>query len=128
VALTPVAPGPAESVPNPAEPGSPPRIAIAEAVKAYLAVRSGSGIVSATLRKHKTFVKQLEAFAAARGYVMLEQLTSTDIDMFFAGWKLGARAKAKGLRNAARVLSILRETQVGQCGSDRSEIRGPCLE
>jgi integrase/recombinase XerD len=73
------------------------RISIADAVKAYLAVRSGSGIVSATLRKHRTFVKQLEEFAAARGYVMLEQLTSADIDMFYAGWKLGARTKAKRL-------------------------------
>src|SRR5262249_39446018 len=97
IAPTPVAARPTDSVPNPPDPGSPPRVTIAEAVKAYLAVRSGSGIVSATLRKHKTFVKQLEEFAAARGYVMLEQLTSTDIDMFFAGWKLGARTKAKRL-------------------------------
>jgi len=74
-----------------------PRITIAEAIKTYLAVRAGSGIVSATLRKHRTFAKQLEEFAVARGYLMLEQFTSSDIDMFFAGWKLGARTKAKRL-------------------------------
>jgi integrase len=74
-----------------------PPITIAEALKTYLAVRSGSGIASATLRKHRTFVKQLEQFATARGYVMLEQVTSADIDMFFAGWKLGPRTKAKRL-------------------------------
>jgi len=28
---------------------------------------------------------------------MLEQLTSADIDVFYAGWKLGARTKAKRL-------------------------------
>jgi integrase len=96
IVATPIVPGPADSAPSLSETG-PPRVTIGEAVKAYLAVRSGSGIVSATLRKHKTFVKQLEAFAAARGYVMLEQLTSADIDVFFAGWKLGARTKAKRL-------------------------------
>jgi integrase/recombinase XerD len=88
-----------EPVPVAAPPSdsAPHRITIADAVKAYLAVRSGSGIASATLRKHRTFAKQLEEFAAVRGYLMLEQLTSSDIDMFYAGWKLGARTKAKRL-------------------------------
>jgi hypothetical protein len=96
VAPTPVIPPTADPAASPSD-SAPPRVRIAEAVKAYLAVRSGSGIVSATLRKHKTFVKRLEAFAAGRGYVMLEQVTSADIDIFFAGWKLTARTKAKRL-------------------------------
>jgi hypothetical protein len=75
VAPTPVIPPPAEPAASPSD-SAPSRVTLAEAVKAYLAVRSGSGNSSATLRKHKTFVKQLEAFAAGRGYVMLEQLTS----------------------------------------------------
>jgi integrase len=96
-------PPPSRPFASPADPASTtsesntPRVTIAEAVKAYLAVRSGSGIVPATLRKHKTFVKQLEAFAVSRGYVMIEQITSADIDIFFAGWKLAARTKAKRL-------------------------------
>jgi len=49
------------SVAPPPSDSAPPRITIAEAVKAYLAVRSGSGIVSATLRKHRTFAKQLKS-------------------------------------------------------------------
>ena len=32
-----------------------------------------------------------------RGYVMLDQFTAADIDIFHSGWKLGARAKAKRL-------------------------------
>ena len=90
-------PVPLAPVVQPPTDSAPPRVTIAEAVKTYLAVRSGSGIGSATLRKHRAFVKQLEQFAAVRGYVMLEQFTSFDIDMFFAGWKLGARTKAKRL-------------------------------
>ena len=89
IAPTPVAPPLSDSAPS--------RITIADSIKAYLAIRSGSGIVLATLRKHRTFAKQLEEFAAARGYVMLDQLTSADIDMFYASWKIGARAKAKRL-------------------------------
>ena len=95
VVPTPVIPVP-DATPSPSD-SVIPRVTIAEALKAYLAVRSGSGIASATLRKHKTFVKQLEAFAADRGYVILEQVTPTDVDMFFAAWKLGARTKAKRL-------------------------------
>jgi integrase len=49
------------------------------------------------LRKYKTFTKQLAAFADARGYVMLDQFTSADIDVFYSSWKLGPRAKGKAL-------------------------------
>ncbi|HTV55315.1 MAG TPA: site-specific integrase [Terriglobia bacterium] len=86
------------------EPPSPPlqepvssRITLDEATKVFLALREGDKIAPATLRKYKTFTKQLQAFAAARGYVMLDQLTSADIDRFYAGLKLGVRAKAKRL-------------------------------
>ena len=54
-------------------------------------------IAHATLRKYKTFTKQLTAFADSRGYVMLDQFTSSDIDVFYGGWNLGARAKGKRL-------------------------------
>src|SRR5258708_35300697 len=40
---------------------------------------------------------RLTVFGDSRGYVMLDQFTSSDIDVFYGGWKLGARAKAKRL-------------------------------
>jgi integrase len=87
----PMAPAP------PAEEASSSRIRIADAVRAYLAIREGAGIAPATLRKHRTFTKKLASFADDRGYVMLDQFTSTDIDVFYGTWKLGVRAKGKAL-------------------------------
>jgi integrase len=63
----------------------------------FLALREGEKIAPATLRKYRTFTNQLQAFADSRGYVMLDQLTSGDIDTFYSGLKLGPRAKAKRL-------------------------------
>jgi integrase len=63
----------------------------------HLPHREGAKIAHATLRKYKTFTKQLTAFADSRGYVMLDQFTSSDIDVFYGGWNLGARAKGKRL-------------------------------
>lgn len=39
------------------------------------------------------FVRQMTAFADSRGYLLLDQFTSADIDLFYGGVKLGARAK-----------------------------------
>lgn len=73
------------------------RIKIAEAVTVFLSLREGERIAAATLRKYKTFTKQLQAFAEARGYIMLDQLASADVDMLYGSMKLGLRAKAKRL-------------------------------
>jgi integrase len=73
------------------------RITIDDGTRVFLALREGDKIAPATLRKYKTFTKQLLAFAASRGYVMLDQLTSADMDRFYGGLKLGLRAKAKRL-------------------------------
>ena len=89
--------GPIPAPTEPVEPKTPLRITINEAISAFLAVREGAKIAPATLRKYRTFTKQITAFATARGYVMLDQLTSADIDVFYSGWKLGARTKAKRL-------------------------------
>jgi len=70
---------------------------IVAAAGAYLSHREGAKIANATLRKYKTFIKQLTDFADAWGYVMLEQFTVGDIDVFYGGLKLGARTKAKWL-------------------------------
>ena len=73
------------------------RISIDEATKIFLTLREGDKIAPATLRKYRTFTKQLLGFAASRGYVMLDQITSADMDRFYGGLKLGVRAKAKRL-------------------------------
>ncbi len=79
-----------------AEPSNP-RVQIADAVKVFLATREGAKIAGSTLRKYRTFAKQLTGYADQRGYLMIDQFTPADIDMFYAGMKLGLRAKAKRL-------------------------------
>jgi hypothetical protein len=78
----------------PAPPAAARRITIDDAIKVFLTLREGGKIAPATLRKYKTFTKQLLAFAESRGHVVLDQFTSADIDTFYGGMKLGARAKA----------------------------------
>lgn len=94
--------GPAEKVaPQSVAPDAPAqasgRMTIADAIAAFLAIREGSNIAPPTLRKYRTFCKQLRAYADSKGYVMLDQFTSADIDVFYASWKLGPRAKGKTL-------------------------------
>jgi integrase len=88
-------PAPAEPVPALAPASG--RITITGAIAAFLAIREGARIAPSTLRKYRTFTKQLRAFADDKGYMMLDQFTSADIDVFYASWKLGARAKGKAL-------------------------------
>jgi len=76
---------------------SPARLTIADDFRIYLTMREGTGVAAATLRKHRTFTKQLGAFAEGRGYVVLDQFTSADIDISYANWKLGARTKGHAL-------------------------------
>src|ERR1019366_2411545 len=88
---------PATPAPVPDEPSKPARITLADAVKVFLTSREGAKIAPATLRKYRTFTKQLTDFTDGRGYVMLDQFTSADIDVFYSTWKLGERAKGKRL-------------------------------
>jgi integrase len=74
-----------------------PRITIADAIKVYLTNREGAKIADTTLRKYKTFTKQLTEFADTRGYVLLDQITSSDMDVFYSGLALGVHAKGKRL-------------------------------
>jgi integrase len=86
-----------QPVPELREGAQPKSITIADAVKVFLSHREGARVAPATLRKYRTFAKQLTAFADSRGYVMLHQFTSGDIDIFYSAWNLGARAKGKRL-------------------------------
>lgn len=85
----------ASPLPEPAPAGTP-RITIEEACNVFLATREAT-VAYPTFRKYKTFTKQLQAFADARGYVMLDQFRPADIDVFFTKSKLGPRSKAKML-------------------------------
>ena len=82
---------PAAAEPTPV---APPRITIEEACQIFLANREAT-VAYPTFRKHKTFTKQLQAFADSRGYVMLDQFRPGDIDVFNTKSKLGPRSKAK---------------------------------
>jgi integrase/recombinase XerD len=75
----------------------PTHVTIADAIKVFLTNREGAKIAPSTLRKYRTFTKQLTAFADLRGYAMLDQFTPPDIDVFYGSWKLGARTKGKRL-------------------------------
>ena len=73
------------------------RFTIEHATEAYLKNRAGRTIQPSTLRKYRTLVNQLRAFAETRGYVMLDQLTATDMDAFYEAWNDGVRSKGKKL-------------------------------
>jgi integrase len=85
----------------PAPPPEPvhekPRVGIGAACETFITNREAAGLTPATLRKYRTFAKQIGDFADSRGYVMLDQFTPEDIDRFWANWKLGPRAKGKRL-------------------------------
>jgi integrase len=87
--------------PQPAPvPESPPekrRVTIADACQVFVANREAAGVKPASLRKYRTFTKQISAYADSRGYVMVDQFTADDIDRFWVNWKLGPRAKGKRL-------------------------------
>jgi integrase/recombinase XerD len=73
------------------------RVTIADACTIFVTSRASAGVAPATLRKYRTFAKQIETFFDRRGYVMIDQITPGDIDLFWANWKLGLRAKGKRL-------------------------------
>lgn len=82
--------------PQPESPAAPVRVTLAEAISVFLANREAT-VAPPTFRKYKTFTKQLHAFADSRGYVMLDQFRSADIDIFYTTSTLGPRSKAKML-------------------------------
>jgi integrase len=87
----------ASAKPQAAEVEATGRVSVADATQAFIVNREAAAIAPATLRKYRTFTKQLTAYSDARGYVMLDQFTALDADLFYAGLKLGPRAKGKRL-------------------------------
>jgi hypothetical protein len=80
----------------PPEPAAPPqRTTVADAILVYLANREAANLAPASLRKYGVFARKIQAFANDRGYVLLDQFTKADIDIFYSTSKLGIRSKAK---------------------------------
>jgi integrase len=73
------------------------RLTIEDVTEAYAASRKNLGIAAATLGKDRTLMKQLCGYCDSRGYVLMDQLTVTDMDKFYASWTDGKRARAKKL-------------------------------
>lgn len=71
--------------------------AIPEATEAFLSKCETRGIRRTTLAKYRTFVNQLNAYAANRGYIRIDQLSVLDMDRFYASWTDGVRSRAKKL-------------------------------
>lgn len=80
------------------EAAKPGRITIEDALKVFMASRHGMKIQPSTLRKYRTFTRQITTFAESKGYIMLDQITPGDIDLFYARWELGARTQARSCR------------------------------
>jgi integrase len=88
---------PVPAVPAADAPDAPTRVTIADATRIFLTNRETAQIAPATLRKYQTFTKQLTAYADGLGYVMIDQFTPSDGDLFYAGLKLGPRTKGTRL-------------------------------
>jgi integrase len=73
------------------------RCTVVDACKTFVASREVAGLSAATLRKYRTFEKQIVAYAESRGFILLDQFTPEDVDRFWANWKMGARTRAKRL-------------------------------
>ncbi len=78
-------------------PVPPERITVVDATEAFLAKCQNRSIQPSTLVKYKSFTRQLVSYAESRGYVHLDQLTTTDMDRFYGSWVDGIRGRAKKL-------------------------------
>jgi integrase len=70
---------------------------IPEATEAFLLKCETRGVRRTTLAKYRTFVNQLNAYAANRGDIRIDQLSVLDTDRFYASWTDGIRSRAKKL-------------------------------
>jgi integrase len=82
----------------PEPPGPKARTSIPDAIAVYLSNRKATNLASASLRKYGVFTRKLQAFADKRGYLMLDQFTRADMDVFYSTSSLGIRSKGKMLQ------------------------------
>jgi integrase len=81
----------------PAQEAVDARVTVADATQAFLAKCKNRNIQPTTYAKYQTLSKQLTAYCESRGYYLIDQLTVSDMDRFYASWKDGVRGKAKKL-------------------------------
>lgn len=84
----------------PAPPSNAERITITDGLSAYLAGRAAREPRPATMCKYRTLTKLLRQWADDKGYVYLDQFTTTDMDAFYASWKGGKSSRGKKLERA----------------------------
>lgn len=87
----------------------PSRTTIKDALAAFLAHRQNRGLTASTLKKYRTLTRQLSAFAEDRGYVMLDQLDVSSMDLFYSGWRDGIRSRAKKLETLKSFFKFCRK-------------------
>jgi len=97
--------------PQPKAPIERQRAAIREATQDFLAKATNRGLTKSTLKKYGTFTRQMNAYAEQRGYLMLDQLTVSDMDRFYASWKDGIRSKAKKLETLKSFIRFCRKRE-----------------
>jgi integrase len=101
--------GPSLAAPKAPESPSQQRTSIQDAITAFLAHRENRGLTQSTLKKYRTLTRQLCAFAESRGYIKLDQLGVSDMDVFYASWKDGIRSKAKKLETLKSFVKFCRK-------------------
>jgi len=106
------------AAPVPDAPATPARVTIADATRIFLTNRETAQIAPATLRKYRTLTKQLTAYADGLGYVMIDQFTPADADLFYAGLKLGPRTEGTRL-GVLSVLPLRRQPEVDVRNADQ---------
>jgi integrase len=74
----------------------PPRVLVTSAVERFLRELS-SHTAPNTQKKYRLLMKKLEAFAAHRGFVMIDQWTPSDVREFRAGWQVSLQTAAKNM-------------------------------
>lgn len=90
---------PLMEAPEPYQPAIAQAVAptIQEATEAFISKCETRGIRRTTLAKYRTFANQLNAYAANRGYIRIDQLSVLDMDRFYASWTDAIRSRAKKL-------------------------------
>jgi hypothetical protein len=110
---------PAPAVPAPDAPAALVRITIADATHIFLTNRESAQIAPATLRKYRTFTKQLTEFADGRGYVMIDQFTPADADLFLRGTEAWCSHKGDPPWRAARIFPLRGQPEMDVRNADQ---------
>jgi integrase len=96
----------APPVPSPTQPIPQHTVTIVEALEGFIAKVETKGLAKATQGKYATFKKQFIAFTDGKGYRYIDQITISDMDRYYAGWKDGKRAKGRKLNKLKKLIKF----------------------